>query len=419
MQKTKLVNWLAAASILGAGAVASAPAFAVKVGPVDDPLGVVKIGKGQPITIGGYWVLSGPDTALGLDSKRAAEVYFDQIGNKIVGHPIRFTVEDDLCNAEGGQTAGTKLASNQQVVGVLGSACSSASTAAAPILWKQGIVDICTACTAPRLTAADRGPSFDGFARTVYSDAEQAKGDAIWMFNVQKWKTAATIHDGSPYAQQLVAAFKTEFEKVGGKLVAEEAVSPTDVDMRPVLTKITTAKPDVLYYPVFVAAAGHITRQAKETAGLTKNLIGGGSLMTKDIITAAGDAVVGFRITFPDVSQEALGKDYPKLVAQYKKMFGEAPIQGFHAQAYDGARLLTMAIEKVAVTDKDGVTYIGRKALRDAVFNAPEFEGMSGPIKCDANGQCGKFKFAAYEFVNANASTFDIGKNPKKIYPTK
>ena len=36
MQRTKLVNWLAAASILGAGAIASAPAFAVKVGPVED-----------------------------------------------------------------------------------------------------------------------------------------------------------------------------------------------------------------------------------------------------------------------------------------------------------------------------------------------------------------------------------------------
>lgn len=417
MQRTKLVNWLAAASILGAGALASAPAMAVKVGPVDDPLGVVKIAKGQPIVIGGYWVLSGADTALGLDSKRAAEVYFQQINNQMAGHPIKFTVEDDLCNAEGGQTAGTKLAANQQLIAALGSACSSASTAAAPILWKQGIVNICTACTAPRLTAADRGPSFDGFARTIYSDAEQAKGDAKWMYTVQKWKAAATIHDGSPYSQQLAAAFKTEFEKLGGKVVAAEAVSPNDVDMRPVLTKIATAKPDVLYYPTFIAAAGHITRQAKETAGLTKEIIGGGSMMAKDMITAAGDAVVGFRITFPDVSKEALGKDYPKLVAEYKKMFGEEPIQGFHAQAYDAAHLLHLAVEKVAVTDKDGNTYIGRKALRDAVFNAPKFDGMSGPIKCDANGNCGEFKFAVYQFISADASTFDIGKNPKKTYP--
>ena len=164
MQRVKLANWLAAASILGAGALAATPALAVKVGPVEDPIGVVKIGKGQPITIGGYWVMSGPDTALGVDSKRAAEVYFNQVGNKIAGHPIRFVVEDDGCNAEGGQTAGTKLAANQNIVGVLGPACSSAATAAAPILWKQGMVNIGTASSAPRLTTADRGSSFDGSA---------------------------------------------------------------------------------------------------------------------------------------------------------------------------------------------------------------------------------------------------------------
>ncbi|MGE0093066.1 MAG: branched-chain amino acid ABC transporter substrate-binding protein [Alphaproteobacteria bacterium] len=417
MRLTKFTNVIGALAV--ATTLIAVPAQAVQVGPVNDPIGVVKINKGAPIVLGGFWVLSGADTALGLDSKRAAEVYFKQIGNKVVGHPIKFVVEDDQCNAEGGQTAGTKLAANQQLVGALGSACSSASTAAAPILWKQGIVDICTACTAPRLTSPERSPEFAGFARTVFSDAEQAKGDANWMYTVQGWKTAATIHDGSPYAQQLVAEFKTNFEKLGGKVVSAEAIAPNDVDMRPVLTRIATAKPDVLYYPVFVAAGGQITRQAKDTAGLTKNIIGGGAMMTKDIITAAGEAVKGFRITYPDVSKEALGKDYPKLVADYKAMFGEEPIQGYHAQAYDAAKLLVMAIEKVAVKDKDGNTYIGRKALRDAVFNAPEFEGMSGPIKCDAHGQCGKFKFAVYEFVSADPASFDIGKNPKKIYPAK
>ena len=43
-----------------------------------------------------------------------------------------------LCNAEGGQTAATKLAANPQTVVVLGPACSSAATPAAPILWQAG-----------------------------------------------------------------------------------------------------------------------------------------------------------------------------------------------------------------------------------------------------------------------------------------
>jgi hypothetical protein len=34
----------------------------------------------------------------------------------LLGHPIRFDVEDDQCNAEGGQTAATKLAANPQML---------------------------------------------------------------------------------------------------------------------------------------------------------------------------------------------------------------------------------------------------------------------------------------------------------------
>ena len=86
---------------------------------------------------------------------------------------------------------------------VLGPGCSSAATPGAPILWQAGIVDICTACTAPALTAADRKPEYDGFARTVFSDIEQGKADATYVKNVVKAKTVVTIHDGSPYAQQL------------------------------------------------------------------------------------------------------------------------------------------------------------------------------------------------------------------------
>jgi branched-chain amino acid transport system substrate-binding protein len=401
-------------------AAASSTAMAAEtVGPVTDEIGVVKVNKGQPILIGGYWVISGPDTALGLDSQRAAEVYFADRGNEIAGHPIRFIVEDDQCNAEGGQNAATKLAANQNIVGVLGPACSSAATPAAPILWKAGMVNIGTATTAPRLTSSDRGPDYDGFARTIYSDSLQGAGDAKWMYETQGWRKAATIHDGSPYAEQLVRVFEEEFKKHGGEIVASEAVSPTDVDMRPVLTRVASAKPEVVYFPIFVAAAGHVARQMKDIQGFDQIVpIGGGALFAKDFITAAGDSVVGFKITFPDVSVEAMGEDYPKLVATYKEMFGEAPIQGFHAHAYDAARILSEAIEKVAVTDDAGNTYIGRKALRDAVFATPAFDGISGPIKCDEFGQCGQFTFAVYEFTSADADSFEPGVNPKKIYTT-
>ncbi len=386
-------------------------------GPVTDEVGVFVIPKGAPIQIGGYWVLSGADTALGLDQKRAVEIAIKDAGGKLVGHPIKFSAEDSLCNAEGGQTAATKLAANPNIVIVIGPSCSSEATPGAPILWKAGITSIGTSPTAPPLTAPDRKAEYDGFVRTVYSDKYQGASDAKWVHDVLKLNTIVTVHDGSPYARGLALEMAKSFKALGGKVLSEEAVQPTDVDMHPLLTRVATEKPQLLYFPIFVAAGAQILRQAKDIPGLEKvALVGSSGLLAADFIEAAKDSVVGFRITYPDISPEALGKGYPKFVEEYKKAYGEAPIEGYHANAYDGALLAFKAIEKVAKTDSNGVTYIGKKALRDAVF-ATKFEGISGPISCDKYGECAKFKPAVYQYTNADPKTFKPGVNPKKIWP--
>ena len=392
-------------------------AGAATVGPVTDDLGVIRIAKGAPIQIGAYWVLSGADTALGLDEKRGVEIAFKELGGKVLNHPLKLNAEDDGCNAEGGQTAATKLAANPQTVIVLGPACSSAATPGAPILWQQGIVNICTACTAPALTASTRKPEYAGFARTVFSDSEQGKADATYLHDVSKVGSVVTIHDGSPYAQQLQQVFADNFKQQGGKVLSQEASAPSDVDMKPLLTRIASSKPDLIYFPVFTAAAAQIVRQARSTPGLEKTaLMGGGSLLSADFVEAAGPSVVGFRIGYPDLSPDAMGKNYPKFVDEYKKAYNEAPISGYHANAYDGAMLAIKAIEKVAKPDKDGNLYIGKKALRDEVF-ATKFDGISGPIACDPYGECSQFKPSVLEFTAADPKTFGIGKNPKKIWP--
>ena len=416
MRAYKIVQRSLLALGVALGSIAVAQAAETK-GPVTDDIGVFVIPKGAPIQIGGYWVLSGADTALGLDQKRAVEIAIKEHGGKLLGHPIKFNVEDSLCNAEGGQTAATKLAANPNNVIVIGPSCSSEATPGAPILWKAGITSIGTSPTAPPLTASNRKPEYAGFVRTVYSDAYQGEADAKWMWNVLKVKTIVTVHDGSPYAKGLAQATAENFKKLGGKVLSEEAVQPTDVDMHAMLTRVATEKPDLLYFPIFVAAGAQILRQAKEVPGLEKvQLIGSSGMLAADLIKAAGAAVVGFRITYPDISPEAMGKGYPKFVEEYKKAYGEAPIEGYHANAYDAATLAFKAIEKVAKTDSAGNLYIGKKALRDAVF-ATKFEGISGPISCDQYGECAKFKPAVYEFTNSDPSTFKPGVNPKKIYP--
>src|SRR6476659_560785 len=191
-------------------------------GPVTDHIGVIEVAKGAPITVGHYWVISGADASLGIDSQRGVELGFDSVSNTVAGHPVQLVLEDEGCSAEGGQTAATKLAVVPNIVGVIGSVCSSGITAAAPILWKAGIVDIGTG-SAPSLTAADRKPEYEGFMRTIFSDADQGFNDAEWFRKELKCNTLATIHDGSPYASQLAKVAANHFKELGGDVVSEEA----------------------------------------------------------------------------------------------------------------------------------------------------------------------------------------------------
>jgi branched-chain amino acid transport system substrate-binding protein len=406
--------WAVSALVVGASSALAAETM----GPVTDDIGVVKIRKGAPLFIGGYWTLSGPDVGLGLDQKRGVELAFDEWNNEVAGHKIRLIAEDSQCNAEGGQTATTKLASNRNIVAVVGPDCSSSATPGAPILWKAGIVNIGTSTTAPALTAADRKPGYHGYLRTIYNDLVQGAADAKYFREQLGCDTLATIHDGSPYAEQLVRVAEVEFEKLGGTVVATEAVTPTDVDMRPMLTGIATHKPCVVYFPIFVAATAQIVRQYDEISGLEDaNMIAGPGAMTGGFLDAAGESAVGLRNTSADASADMMGDSYPRVLARYKDKYGENPPQAYHAHAYDAGTILLMAIDKVAVTDDKGDTYIGRMALRDALFATSNHVGISGMIDCDENGDCGGFAFAVYQITNGDPETFEIGTNPIRIFP--
>jgi branched-chain amino acid transport system substrate-binding protein len=407
--------WASAGLQFALAAGLASPAAAQE--SVTDPLGVIKIEKGAPIQIGAYWVLSGADAALGIDSRRGVELAFRDHGGEIDGHELVLNAQDSLCTPEGGQTAATKLAANPATIIVLGSACSSEVVAAAPILWKAGIANIGTSASAPKLTAPDRGPGYQGFVRMIADDNAQGAADAEYIFDVLKKKSVVTIHDGSPYAEALQAAMVKRFKELGGTVLSQEATTPTEVDMHPLLTNIAALKPDLVYMPIFVAAASQIIRQVKDVPGMEQTaLLGSNGLMSADMIQAAGPSVVGFQFTYQDISPEALGDGYTKFLENYKAEYGEAPISGFHANAYDAARAALEAIDKVAVTDSEGTTFIGRKALRDAVF-ASQFDGLSGRIKCDQHGNCAEFQPAVYQYTSDDVSTYETGKNPKKIYP--
>jgi len=358
------------------------------------------------VRIASALVTSGPNATLGLDSQYGVEVAIKQRG-EVLGHPLEMQPEDTQCSAEGGQTAATKLASDPSIVGVVGHNCSSSCTPAAPIYNDAGITMISPSCTAPALTGADTHVA--SFLRTAHNDNVQGRVMAEFVYNELGLRTAATIHDGSPYAEQLQQVFADVFVELGGTITSQEAVNVGDTDMRPVLTSIATGTPEFLYYPIFIAEGGFITVQAKEIAGLENTVLAGADgMISPDFVSAAGEAGEGMFVSGPDFGYQ--GGRYEQFAADYKELAGDDFLSAFHAHAFDAANMIFDAVEKVAKTDAEGNLLIGRQALRDALYATSGFDGITGKLSCNENGDCADPKIAVYRIEGGEFVPFKAGE---------
>jgi len=411
----KLFGVLSVVVILTTMLGACAPAKA----PCADPKGCVEIGAKDPIRLGWMMVVSGADATLGTDTKRGVEIAIDDRKGELLGHKIELVGEDELCAAEGGQTAGTKMSADTKLVAVVGSSCSSAARAAIPLMCGASIPMVSASNTAPDLTKPDRPAEYWCYMRTAHNDLVQGKAMADFAWE-QGIKTAATVHDGSIYAQELQGVFANRFKELGGTITAQEAVGPQDTDMKPMLTRIAATNPEMIYYPIFIAAGGQITKQAREVPGLEKTkLSGADGMFSPDFLKAAGDAAVGMNHSSPDFSAFASG--YQDFLAKHKAKYGENVLAPFHAHAYDALNLIAAAIEKVAIKNADGSLTIPREALVKTMLATRDMKGLTGNLTCTATGDCADPKIAVYETFNADPASWNPGagpdNNPRKIWP--
>ncbi len=357
--------------------------------------GCVEVGADEPINLGAAQVISGADASLGQDQVNALNLAidyldesFDQTPGTLLDHPVELTVEDELCSAEGGQTAGTALAADTSIVAVVGTSCSSAALGVADtILGDKGITLISGSNTSPALTDPELHNPF--YARTAHNDriqgaigAEFALGDDLGA------TTAATIADESPYTQGLVGAFEANFEAGGGTLTGSEQVNSEDTDFKPVLRSLAEQDPDVLYFPIFVAACTLIIRQAQDIMPDAELIVADGCL-SSDTLKNAGPAADGVWASSPDLSAFQTNEFYSgEFIPAYQEAFGTEPLSVFHAHSFDAANVVFAAIEEVAIDNGDGSLSIPRQALRDAIFATSGYEGVTGTITCLDTGDC-------------------------------
>lgn len=343
-----------------------------------DAIGCLDVAPDESVHLAYMLTISGATAFLGEDSKGGIEIAIDDRDGKVLGHDIVLTGEDSGCSAEGGQTAATKVASDPTIVGVIGTNCSSAATAAIDTISSAGLVMISSSNTAPALTI--EGETWKpGYYRVCHTDLFQGAVAAEFAYNELGARTTATIHDGSPYADQLQAVYAKRFVELGGEVTFAGAVNVGDTDMRAVLTTVAADGPDVLYFPIFEPEGDFIVAQSSEIAGLENTiLMGADGLLADSFPENAGPNSVGMYLSGPYV----VGEAYDAFLVKWDAKYGGVPPSGFHAFAYDGTNILLDAIEDVAIVDEDGTLHIGRQALRDSISSLANYDGLTGALDC-------------------------------------
>ena len=365
------------------------------------PLGAVEVAPGEDIQIRSLQVITGDNASLGVPNQRGTELAIEDFG-AIKGHNVNMgTGLDDLCSADGGQAAAQTIVADEQVVGVIGTSCSGAAVAAAPLISAAGMVMISPSNTSPALTSDLQGnPGTDwqeGYYRTAHNDLFQGAAVAKFVFENLGLTKAAAIHDGDPYTQGLAKSFGDAFQVLGGELVDFTGVSPDDTDMTPVLSSIAGFGPEVIFFPIFQPAGDFIVQQIGGVSGLEDVvLIGADGLLTSTFLALPEST--GMYFSGPDLrfgeNKSATGVSADDFLATYEAAYGEAPSAPFWGHSYDATVILLTAIEAVSVEGDDGTLYIDRQALRDELNSVAEFPGIIGTITCDEFGDCGAQRIA-------------------------
>ncbi|MCY3607477.1 MAG: branched-chain amino acid ABC transporter substrate-binding protein [Acidimicrobiaceae bacterium] len=390
----------------------------------DSSLGVVEVAAGEAVQIRSLEALTGDYSIVGLAIDRATAMAVADYG-PIHGFDVDLGASlDDLCSSDGGQAAAQAIVADADVVGVIGTSCSSAAIAAAPLVAAAGMVMISAGATSPALTsdlAGNPGPNrTPGFYRTVTDDVFQGAAMARFVHDELGLSTAAAIHDGDPFTQGLASAFAAAFEAEGGTVTRLSAINKEDSDMVPVLTEIAAGSPQALFLPIFQPAGDFVANQAPAVPGLEDTvLVGADSLLNLNFLSlpqSAGMYFTGPDRRFADNVNQSTGKTAADVVTDYAELYGQEPGSPFWAHAYDATTLLLEAIAAASRVD-DGTLVIDRAAIREHLDRVENYRGLTGPIACDAFGDCGSNRIVVVRNIGGEANAPTSMDNIVFSYP--
>ena len=348
--------------------------------------------------------LSGPVPTFGVSTRDGALLAIDEWNAKggVLGLKITPIVEDSQCTPDPAVNAANKVINQDKVHYIIGEVCSKASLPVTEIANAAKVIQISPTSTASAVTVDKNGNAKPYIFRACFIDPFQGKVGATFAFNNLKAKKAFVMSDQSnDYVKGLAEAFEATFTQLGGKIVGKENYTGTDTDFSAILTKVKSAKPDVVYLPDYYNVVNLATKQAKEK-GIIAPFMGGDGWDSASLDVKAADNGYYTNHYDPSDPRPEVQNFLKAYGDKYKDASGKAVVPDALATlAYDATNLLLQGIQNAGADNTDKV----KAALEGITFN-----GVSGKITFDA--QHNPIKGAVIIHVKGGKKVFDSFVQP-------
>jgi branched-chain amino acid transport system substrate-binding protein len=335
--------------------------------PIPD---VIKIGVYEPMT--GAFAAGGQMTYEGVELAH-------EYRSEVLGKPVEIVLVDNKSDKTEAATAMSRLIEAERVVGVVGSYGSSLSMAGGEVSEAAGVPVVGCSPTNPLVTD---GKKF--YTRVCFIDPFQGAVVAKYAYDNLGARKVAIIQDvAQDYSIGVTSFFREKWLELSGDpttIVALTSYQTGDTDFTAQLTYAINQNPDVLMTTGYYGEAALMAKQAREL-GYEGPILGTDALDAPELVEIGGDAVEG--ITFsthyhPAGAITDMSKTFLDLYAAKYGMEGNA----FAALGWDAYMLLLDAIERAGSVDGD--------AIADQLYATENFEGVTGYITLDENGDAVK-----------------------------
>ena len=372
---------------------------------------------------------TGDLSAFGEPLDQAARIAADLINESLerVGlSDVSLTVaasEDDQTQATAGVEAATKLVQSDRVSVIVGSLASAVTIPIAEsVAIPNRVVMISPASTSPAITdLAD-----DGFVwRTPPSDALQGQVLAEAMAN--EFGADATINTGTrndAYGTALIGVFEEAWRENGGTIGRSVRWNPEAPTFDSEAQQLAGGSPDgwlIIDFPETWARVGPALVRAGGWDPFATFTADG--LRSSTLPAEVGDqATEGMRGTAPTSEGAPAGEAFDRVFTERAPAGVER--QTFDAQAFDAVIVSFLAALRAGSSDPEAIrdnlqavtgppgAKVTFEQLDDAIRMLTrgeeiDYEGASGPIDFDANGDPGAALYEIWRFQDGELVTED------------